>query len=290
MGSNTGHTTPHSTVFILHQTLPYITTVKMQKIVLLTVLATLNTIKCDISRDPYESEILSQKNDRHGAQMPAYVKDMMEKLQKRNHQNAEQDGRFPLQKPHSSSGLTSLTSNVLKMMGYDDRMLGKMAINMVMYMGEMMANTILNTDTNNIDTEIPEYRAFSDSGDIFSIIRVALQRSSSRGDQIKTSLLDKNLAKNMIHKLQDKTGNSTSCVQLFQCKMVPIMTSAQSATNTTFNSLFGHSLQESSDLWIDLLFNNSPNQKDFETHGNKCESEYPNCPLLHYGDQTNTLY
>lgn len=57
----------------------------MQKIVLLTVLATLNTIKCDISRDPYESEILSQKNqnDRHGAQMPAYVKDMMEKLQKR---------------------------------------------------------------------------------------------------------------------------------------------------------------------------------------------------------------
>ena len=194
----------------------------MQKIVLLTVLATLNTIKCDISRDPYESEILSQKNDRHGAQMPAYVKDMMEKLQKRYRFSNQRC--FPttiflwiyqscltpsppfyffdsleitkmlskmedfLYKNHTVQvcntllcqiwmycligGLTSLTSNVLKMMGYDDRMLGKMAINMVMYMGEMMANTILNTDTNNIDTEIPEYRAFSDSGDIFSIIRV----------------------------------------------------------------------------------------------------------------------
>ena len=65
------------------------------------------------------------------------------------------------------------------MMGYDDRMLGKMAINMVMYMGEVMANTILNTDSNNIDTELPEYRAFTDSGDIFSIIRVKTKLNTS---------------------------------------------------------------------------------------------------------------
>ena len=92
--------------------------------------------------------------------------------------------------------------------------------------------------------------------------KVALQRSSSRGDQIKSSLLDENLVEKMIVKLQNKTGiinlykclifslkstigNSTSCVQLFLCKMIPILTSAQSATNTTFNTLFGHSLQES---------------------------------------------
>ena len=77
--------------------------------------------------------------------------------------------------PHTttSSGLTARLTGVLNMLGYDDRKLGNMALNMILYVGELTANSLLDVD-NNIDTEIPQYRSFSDSGDIFSLMKVQL--------------------------------------------------------------------------------------------------------------------
>ena len=46
-----------------------------------------------------------------------------------------------------------------------------MALNMMLYAGELTANSLLDVD-NNINTELPQYRSFSDSGDIFSLIKV----------------------------------------------------------------------------------------------------------------------
>ena len=77
--------------------------------------------------------------------------------------------------PHATitSGLTGRLTGLLKMFGYDDRKLGNMALNMMLYVGELTANSLLDLD-NNIDTEIPQYRSFSDSGDIFSFMKVQL--------------------------------------------------------------------------------------------------------------------
>ena len=68
---------------------------------------------------------------------------------------------------------TSGLNTMLNMLGYDDRKLGNMALNMLLYVGELTANSLLDVD-NNIDTEIPQYRSFSDSGDIFSLMKVQL--------------------------------------------------------------------------------------------------------------------
>ena len=73
----------------------------------------------------------------------------------------------------TSAGLTGRLTGLLNMLGYDDRKLGKMALNMLLYVGELTANSLLDVD-NNIDTEIPQYRSFSDSGDIFSLMKVQL--------------------------------------------------------------------------------------------------------------------
>ena len=88
-----------------------------------------------------------------------------------------------------------------------------------------------------------------------------MERSSSRGEQIKSSLLDPKLTDKMIQQLSDKTGDrqmknsfwrnirftksgdSTSCVQLLLCKVFPYISTAQKATGDTMNSLFGNSLQ-----------------------------------------------
>ena len=68
---------------------------------------------------------------------------------------------------------TSPLNTMFNMLGYDDRKLGNMALNMLLYVGELTANSLLDVD-NNIDSEIPQYRSFSDSGDIFSFLKVEL--------------------------------------------------------------------------------------------------------------------
>ena len=61
---------------------------------------------------------------------------------------------------------------MLRMLGYDRNEIGRMSINMILYTGEMLANTILDIETNNIDTELEQFRAFSDSGNWFTYAKV----------------------------------------------------------------------------------------------------------------------
>merc|ERR1719410_1786515 len=97
---------------------------------------------------------------------------------------------------------TSGLNTMLNMLGYDDRKLGNMALNMLLYVGELTANSLLDVD-NNIDSEIPQYRSLSDSGDIFSFLKVAVERSTRRGEEIKSVLLDENLSTTMIERVKE---------------------------------------------------------------------------------------
>ena len=71
----------------------------------------------------------------------------------------------------SLGAFTGMVSGLMKVLGYDDQRLSSMAVNMALYVGELTANSLLDVD-NNIDTEMSEYRSFSQSGDIFSLIKV----------------------------------------------------------------------------------------------------------------------
>ena len=73
--------------------------------------------------------------------------------------------------PPSLGAVTGMVSGLMKMLGYDERRLGRMAVNMIMYVGELTANSIVDGD-NSIETEIPQYRSYSDSGDLLSFIKV----------------------------------------------------------------------------------------------------------------------
>lgn len=155
---------------------------------------------------------------------------------------------------------TGQLAGLLNMMGYDNRKLGSMALNMLLYVGELTANSLLDVD-NNIDTEIPQYRSFSDSGDIFSFFKVqfsdgcrksthflsmlqlAVERSTRRGEEIKSVLLDKNLSTTMIEQLKDKTGARSSCVQMFLCKMSPAIAVVQESSAEAISSMMDNTLE-----------------------------------------------
>ena len=166
---------------------------------------------------------------------------------------------------------TGQLAGLLNMMGYDNRKLGSMALNMLLYVGELTANSLLDVD-NNIDTEIPQYRSFSDSGDIFSFFKVqvsdgwrksthflsmlqlAVERSTRRGEEIKSVLLDKNLSTTMIEQLKDKTGARSSCVQMFLCKISPAIAVVQESSAEAISSMMDNSLENtrwnSENIWL----------------------------------------
>ena len=134
---------------------------------------------------------------------------------------------------------------MMSLLGYDKSRIGRMSVHMMLYAGEMMANTALNIDTNSLDTEVEQYRALSGSGNILSYARDALQRSHSRGEEIMSSLLDPDLMERMSAKLADTTGSTTSCIQQFLCKMSPYLRTVQQATNKTLDRVMELSFQQS---------------------------------------------
>merc|ERR1719195_1599350 len=168
--------------------------------------------------------------------------------------------------------------------------MGVNMVTIVMYVGELAANSLLDSATHTLETEGEQYRALDSSSqpDVFSFLRTLVERSSSRGEQIRSSLLDPMLADKMIGQLQDRTGNSTSCVQLLLCKVSPLLATAQLATKQTLASLLTSSIQQSSKLWLELVSSESPGRDLLLARSEECEDRHPDCALLHFGD-SNTL-
>merc|ERR1711976_19616 len=213
--------------------------------------------------------------------MPQFVRDMLTRLAegKRDFHEAENK---EYQHSESQSGIGSTISGLLQVLGYDKQQMSSLGVDMVMYLGELAANTILNTEDNNINTELEEYTTKGDRNNVFSMIKMVMDRSSMRGEQIKSSLLDQNLTEKMIQQLSEKTGDSTSCVQMLLCKVFPYISTAQKATDETMNSLFGSSLQSLSQRWMESLWENNPGEEEFKDRSKYCESRYKNCHLLSF--------
>merc|ERR1712241_177419 len=113
--------------------------------------------------------------------------------------------------PPSFGAVSRMLGGLMQIMGFDHRRLGSIAVDMMMYVGELTANSLLDVD-NNIDTELRQYRSPSNSADIFSLLQLAVMRSTSRGEEIKSTLLGEELAGRMIERLEERTGERTSCI------------------------------------------------------------------------------
>ena len=69
-------------------------------------------------------------------------------------------------------GIGSTISGLLQVLGYDKQQMSSLGVDMVMYLGELAANTILDTEDNNINTELEEYTTKGDRNNVFSMIKV----------------------------------------------------------------------------------------------------------------------
>merc|ERR1711953_1318353 len=89
-----------------------------------------------------------------------------------------------------------------------------------------------------------------------------------RAGEVKTKLLDPKLTETMVNNLSTKTGDTTSCVQLFLCKISPLVWGVQNSSRVSLEKLG----DEASLPSIDQLTRQS------ET----CEEKHPTCPLFKF--------
>ena len=55
--------------------------------------------------------------------------------------------------------MPGLASSMLRMVGLDEHKLGMMALNILVYLAEYMAQNFLGMDTSELNNEIPQYRS-----------------------------------------------------------------------------------------------------------------------------------
>merc|ERR1712045_341441 len=114
--------------------------------------------------------------------MPQFVRDMLTRLAEGKRDFRDEETREYQELPHteSQSGIGATVSGLLQLLGYDKQQMSSLGVDMVMYLGELAANTILDTEDNNINTEIEEYNARGDKNNVFSMIKMVMDRSSTR--------------------------------------------------------------------------------------------------------------
>lgn len=109
-----------------------------------------------------------------------------------------------------------------------------------------------------------------------------LERSSSRADSIKSALLDRALPADVIDALSNRTGDATACVQLFICRLSPVVWAAQDAANH-LSHMGG--LATSMGRWWDSLQHGDfmpPSEAVFQFGREECDQRFPSCHLLKF--------
>ena len=62
-------------------------------------------------------------------------------------------------------------------------------------------------------------------------------KSNDRASAVKAALGDKSLPEDLIGALRNRTGDTTSCVQLFICKMAPVIWGVQVRVSTVLTKI-----------------------------------------------------
>ena len=105
----------------------------------------------------------------------------------------------------------------------------------------------------------------------------------------------------MIKRLEEKTGGQSSCVQMFLCKISPVIAVVQQSSAEAISGMVDNSLEDtrfeteniwpvwfqyfhSSNLLVDLVQQQFPDAEQFEQNSRDCEDKYQTCKLLQFNN------
>lgn len=162
----------------------------------------------------------------------------------------------------ADSGDGSIVTAVLKLIGLDKISLNKLAMNVIMYVIEMVASSFLDTELN----EIPDTR--SDESPILKFLKHGPTRKIM---EMLEEAQNPNLPQHIIDILK-RDNDDSACVQLLICKISPIIWGLQSSVGEVAYSGFSRSFN-------DAVKVNMPSMKELLGYSDQCDSSFPKCNL-----------
>jgi len=177
----------------------------------------------------------------------------------------------------------TILTTVLQLLGFEQNQLGSRALDMVIYVTELLANLILGQQ-DSLARELEEGRALEQDSGILPGLRAMVARAEVRAGEVRTKLLDPELTEHMVENLKNKTGESTSCVQLFLCKISPLVWGVQNSSRVSLEKLSDEaSLASTSREWLELTMASLPSIEQLTRQSGACETQHPSCPLFTFG-------
>ncbi|XP_023349528.1 uncharacterized protein LOC111718221 [Eurytemora carolleeae] len=173
---------------------------------------------------------------------------------------------------------------VMSIFGIEETAMGRMAIDILAFLGEMLADYLVGS-TQKIEDTVSQFRSLAQQG-VMPFMAELVDKAQRRGREIQEGLLNEELVDNMIETLKDNTGSTTSCVQLFLCKMAPFVQSVQKAVNSTSEEFEYRSMYGSSVAMVGSIWENAPNMEEFSQLGHTCQNRFPSCQLLDFGNHS----
>merc|ERR1712127_406337 len=166
-------------------------------------------------------------------------------------------------------------------LGLDEKQIGSRTLDLVIYPGEVFANFLIG-EQESLGRELEAGRALEQGDGFLPFLRGVIARSEVRGTEVRDTLLDSGLTPKMAANLRDKTGSSTSCVQLLLCKLSPMVAGVQGASREALIGMGQNSLAFTSRQWLDSSLASVPSMEQFAEQGEDCEDQHPTCPLFSF--------
>jgi len=174
-----------------------------------------------------------------------------------------------------------LASSMLRMVGLDEHKLGMMALNILVYLAEYLAQNFLGMNTSEMNNEIPQYRSIVQEQGIIAGMVQLTQDANAKSAKIKEKLLSPEVTEQLIDYVPNQfMGTDTSCIQMFLCKIEPAFWSMQTTTKNYSGISIRRSLNSNLNNWLETVYQRLPDLKTLRQFGGRCLEKFPKCQLL----------
>ncbi|EDW93050.1 uncharacterized protein LOC6532594 [Drosophila yakuba] len=181
-------------------------------------------------------------------------------------------------------------ANMMRMVGFDTRKIGALALNALIMVAQAIGSTLLQVTRGGGTSSIDATESLYESSDqrprslsIGSPIDWFMQRTDRYSKRLIKDIMDRNLPEYILEMIEAKEkpeeGQTVGCLKLLMCKGQPIIWGMQDSLK---KRLAGEPEEpEDNDSFFNkkVLFKHLPSLEDFRNHSASCEVKYhEECP------------
>ncbi|XP_017005507.2 uncharacterized protein [Drosophila takahashii] len=184
-------------------------------------------------------------------------------------------------------------TNMLRMVGFDTRKLGALALNALIMVAQAIGSTLVQATRGGKGPSIDASESLFEPSDhrprslsMGSPIDWFMQRSDRHSKRLIRDIMDRDLPEYIVDMIESKEkpeeGRNAGCLKLLMCKGKPIIWGMQESLKKRLAGEPGEPEEaEESDSYFNkrIFFKYLPSLKDFRVHSASCEAKYhEDCP------------